>query len=67
MAERYGMTHFVNPLEVDVQHELLVWVPLNGTQQNFLLFAINIHVKNRSVELFLTQGVENFVMVQLKV
>src|SRR5690606_18829525 len=53
-----------NTLEINVQHLRLVRVPLHRTQQYFLRLAGNVHVKNRRMELGLTQCVEAFVVVQ---
>ena len=50
-------------LEVDVQHERPVRVHLEVTQQDALALAVELHVEDRGVELFLAQRMEQRVVV----
>src|SRR5690606_16317264 len=52
-------------LEIDVQHLRLVRVPLHRAQQHATgSLAIQLHFKDGSVELFLTDRVENLVVIE---
>src|SRR5690606_3925652 len=57
----------VHALEVDVQDQGHVGVPLNGTHQDRLGLAVQDHVQDGSVEFFLVQGVVDLVVVELDI
>src|SRR5690606_33458435 len=57
----------IHALEVDVQDLGLVGVPLGGTHQDRLGLAVQDHVQDRGVELFLVESVVDLVVVELDI
>ena len=59
-----NMVGLVNALEVAVHDLGLVGVHLERTQNDEFFLAVQFHVENGSVELFLLQVVEEFVVIE---
>src|SRR5690554_6244838 len=66
MQWHFGMNDLfgADTLEINVQNQLLVWVPLNVTQNHRLGVAFNLHVQHGSMKLLLAQTVINLVVIQ---